>query len=157
MEISLKEYAARHSRAAATVRQKAIRGGFKTARRVGRDWLIDEDEPYIDERFATPSTPPDLWLLTNGRHSRTISDAGAVKIANDSFSVLIPTGAGDGDSAFCIYNDGEIDTAPLTYFTLISGRFNIYDYDCGSTVAETVEGCFQVYYSSGIVFFIKAE
>lgn len=81
MEISLKEYAARHSRAAATVRQKAIRGGFKTARRVGRDWLIDEDEPYIDERFAMPSTPPDLWLLTNGRHIRTISDAGSVKSA----------------------------------------------------------------------------
>ena len=99
MEISLKEYAARHSRAAATVRQKAIRGGFKTAHRVGRDWLIDEDEPYIDERFATPPTPPDLWLLTNGRHNRTISDAGAVKIGSDEFSALIPTGAGDGESA----------------------------------------------------------
>ena len=95
--------------------------------------------------------------MTSGRRCDTISDAGAVKIANDSFSVLIPTGAGDGDSAFCIYNDGEIDTAPLTYFTLISGKFNIYDYDCGSTIAETVEGSFQVYYSSGIVFFIKAE
>lgn len=69
----------------------------------------------------------------------------------------LPTGAGDGDSAFCIYNSGEIDTAPLNYFTLISGRFNIYDYDCGSTVTETVEGSFQIYYSSGIVFFIKTE
>lgn len=156
MEISLKEYAARHSRAAATVRQKAIRGGFKTARRVGRDWLIDEDEPYTDNRLAAPPSP-DLWQLTIGHRRDTISDAGAVKIANDAFSVLIPTGAGDGDSAFCIYNDGEIDTAPLTYFTLISGKFSIYDYDCGCTVAETVEGSFQVYYSSGIVFFIKTE
>lgn len=54
-------------------------------------------------------------------------------------------------------NKNDIDTASLTYFTLISGKFNIYDYDCGSTVAETVEGSFQVYYSSGIVFFIKTE
>ena len=156
MEITITEYAARHNRSPVTVRQKALRGGFKTARRVGRDWLIDEDEPYTDNRLAVPP-PPDLWQFTSGHRCDTISDAGAVKIANDSFSVLIPTGAGDGDSAFCIYNDGEIDTAPLNYFTLISGRFNIYDYDCGSTVAETVEGSFQVYYSSGIVFFIKTE
>lgn len=72
-------------------------------------------------------------------------------------TLYLPTGAGDGDSVFCIYNDGEIDTAPLNYFTLISGKFNIYDYDCGSTVAETVEGSFQVYYSSGIVLFYKSR
>ena len=51
MEITLKEYAERHGRVLATVRQKAYRGGFKTARRVGRDWLIDEDEPYTDRRI----------------------------------------------------------------------------------------------------------
>lgn len=50
MEITLKEYAERHGRALATVRQKAYRGGFKTARRVGRDWFIDEDEPLVDNR-----------------------------------------------------------------------------------------------------------
>lgn len=50
MEITLKEYAERHGRALATVRQKAYRGGFKTARRVGRDWFIDEDEPMVDNR-----------------------------------------------------------------------------------------------------------
>ncbi len=95
MEITITEYAARHNRSPVTVRQKALRGGFKTARRVGRDWLIDEDEPYTDNRLAVPP-PPDLWQLTSGRRCDTISDAGAVKIANDSFSVLIPTGAGDG-------------------------------------------------------------
>lgn len=50
MEITLTEYARRHGRALATVRQKAYRGGFKTARRVGRDWFIDEDEPLVDNR-----------------------------------------------------------------------------------------------------------
>lgn len=50
MKITLKEYAERHGRALATVRQKAYRGGFKTARRVGRDWFIDEDEPLVDNR-----------------------------------------------------------------------------------------------------------
>lgn len=161
MEISLKEYAARHSRAAATVRQKAIRGGFKTARRVGRDWLIDEDEPYTDNRFAAPM-PPDLWQLTSGHRCDTISDAGSVKIGSDKFSALIPTGAGDGESAYCIYTQAELDavginTADLHYFTLVSGSFNIYDYDCGCTVSETVEGIFNVFYADGIVFFVKAE
>ena len=50
MDITLAEYARRHGRALDTVRQKAYRGGFKTARRVGRDWLIDEDEPLVDNR-----------------------------------------------------------------------------------------------------------
>jgi hypothetical protein len=50
MEIALTEYAERNHRNPATVRQKALRGGFKTARRVGRDWMIDEDEPYTDNR-----------------------------------------------------------------------------------------------------------
>lgn len=47
MDITLKEYAFRHSRTPATVRQKVLRGGFKTAHKMGRDWLIDENEPYI--------------------------------------------------------------------------------------------------------------
>ena len=51
--ISLTEYAKRHNKAASTVRQMALRGGFKTARKVGRDWLIDESEPYPDARVKT--------------------------------------------------------------------------------------------------------
>lgn len=50
MQISLAEYARRHGRQPATARQMAHRGGFKTAKKVGRDWLIDEDEPYPDHR-----------------------------------------------------------------------------------------------------------
>lgn len=48
--ITLKEYAERHGRHPATVRQKAGRGGFNTAVKQGRDWFIDEDEPYSDNR-----------------------------------------------------------------------------------------------------------
>lgn len=44
--ISLAEYARRHGRLPDSARQKAQRGGFKTATKIGRDWLIDEDEPY---------------------------------------------------------------------------------------------------------------
>lgn len=48
--ISLKEYAALHGRAEVSVRQKARLGGFKTSRKIGRNWVIDASEPYIDNR-----------------------------------------------------------------------------------------------------------
>lgn len=50
MLIPLKEYARRNGRANTSVRQMAQRGSFQTARKIGRDWLIDEDEPYPDHR-----------------------------------------------------------------------------------------------------------
>ena len=46
MLITLKEYAERHGRCSATARQKALRGGFKTAQKIGWQWFIDENEPY---------------------------------------------------------------------------------------------------------------
>ena len=51
--ITLKEYAGRHGKNPIVVRQKALRGGFTTAQKLGRDWFIDEDEPYEDRRIKT--------------------------------------------------------------------------------------------------------
>lgn len=51
--ISLAEYARLHGKDSSTVRQKALRGGFKTARKIGRNWMIDKNEPYIDERVTS--------------------------------------------------------------------------------------------------------
>jgi hypothetical protein len=48
--IPLAEYARRNGRAPATARQMAARGGFKTAQKIGRDWMIDEREPWPDKR-----------------------------------------------------------------------------------------------------------
>jgi len=48
--ISLTEYAKMHGKETSTVRQKALRGGFKTARKIGRNWVIDRNEPYADGR-----------------------------------------------------------------------------------------------------------
>lgn len=50
MLISIKDYAAKHSRTADTARQRAQRGVFKTAVKMGRDWFIEENEPWIDNR-----------------------------------------------------------------------------------------------------------
>lgn len=51
--ITLKEYAIRHNYNPVVLRQKALRGGFKTATKMGRDWIIDEDEPLIDNRVKS--------------------------------------------------------------------------------------------------------
>lgn len=51
--ISLREYAQKHGKHPDTVRQKALRGGFNTAHKIGRNWVIDENEPYSDNRETT--------------------------------------------------------------------------------------------------------
>lgn len=50
MLISLAEYAKKYNRSPDNVRQKILRGGFETARKIGRNWVIDSEEPFIDER-----------------------------------------------------------------------------------------------------------
>lgn len=48
--IFLRDYAKKHGKTANAMRIKAERGNFKTAQKIGRDWLIDENEPLIDRR-----------------------------------------------------------------------------------------------------------
>ena len=49
-EITLKEYALRLGKNPVVVRHRALGGAFKTARKLGRDWVIDEDEPYPEDK-----------------------------------------------------------------------------------------------------------
>lgn len=53
MLISLVEYAQKHGKDQATARQMALRGGFETARKIGRNWVIDDAEPWPDRRVKT--------------------------------------------------------------------------------------------------------
>lgn len=53
MMIPLKDYAKKHGILPATARQKAGRGGYKTAQKIGRDWFVDETEPFIDLRVKS--------------------------------------------------------------------------------------------------------
>ena len=51
--ISLIEYAQLHGIEGATARQNALRGKYKTARKIGRIWVIDKNEPNIDGRITS--------------------------------------------------------------------------------------------------------
>ena len=48
--ISIKEYAERNGLRHDNVRHKCQRGTYKTAQKIGRDWLIDENEVDNDRR-----------------------------------------------------------------------------------------------------------
>ena len=51
--ISISEYSAMHGKTDRAARQMAQRGGFKTAQKIARNWIIDENEPYPDARIKT--------------------------------------------------------------------------------------------------------
>ena len=53
MLISLVEYAERNGKAPANARQMAARGSFQTARKIGRNWVIDSEESWPDRRVKT--------------------------------------------------------------------------------------------------------
>lgn len=53
MLISLVEYAERHGKNPANARQMAARGSFQTARKIGRNWVIEDDEPWPDRRLKS--------------------------------------------------------------------------------------------------------
>jgi len=51
--ITCKEYAERNGLSPVSVRHKIERGGFRTAVKIGRDWLLDEDEQNVDHRIRS--------------------------------------------------------------------------------------------------------
>ncbi len=71
MLIPLKEYAERIGKNPANMRQKANRGMFKTAKRIGRDWFIDDQEEYVDGRIKSGNYVD--WKYGKNRNNRTDS------------------------------------------------------------------------------------
>ena len=53
MLISLAEYAEKHGKCQESARKMAQRGGFQTARKIGRNWVIEDSEPWPDRRVKT--------------------------------------------------------------------------------------------------------
>lgn len=53
MLISLVEYAALNGKNRTSAVRMANRGGFKTAQKIGRNWVIDSEEPWPDRRVKS--------------------------------------------------------------------------------------------------------
>lgn len=63
--IPLKEYAEKIGKDPTHLTKKARKGILTTAVKMGRDWLIDEDEPFIDYR-----------TLDGKKRKKTMEEAG---------------------------------------------------------------------------------
>ena len=50
MLISLMEYAANHGKDPKNTRKMAAQGRFSTARKIGRNWVIEDSEPWPDDQ-----------------------------------------------------------------------------------------------------------
>ena len=53
MKILLKEYCERLGKNPVNARQLIARGSFQTVEKIGRDWFVDEDEPWPDRRVKS--------------------------------------------------------------------------------------------------------
>lgn len=51
--IPITEYARRTGRNPVVVRQKCLRGTLPGAVKMGRDWFVPEDAPYLDKRIKS--------------------------------------------------------------------------------------------------------
>lgn len=83
--ISIAEYAKMHGVEPNTVRKKILRGGYKTAVKIGRNWVISRNEPYTDKRkkeAGRMKTAKNLYELTGQESGITIYDDGRVIVCN---------------------------------------------------------------------------
>ena len=65
--IPLAEYAIMHGKAPISAQQKARRGGFRTAQKLGRDWVINAAEPYDDNRKGKKMTKEEQSIYALGK------------------------------------------------------------------------------------------
>ena len=94
----------------------------------------------------------------------TLSDAGSVRIGNDSFQILIPNGYGDGETNVLIIDEDDKLDEKARFFTIAEGEINIYNYDCASNpdlfpleVIKTLKGRYGIYNLDGVVIFKKGR
>lgn len=92
------------------------------------------------------------------RQFKTCSDAGSVRIGNDSLSILIPNGYGDGITRVAIFDKAEfvLDNLMCYYTSISTSSAHVYDYDCdGGQPIRTISGNYAVYRAYGFVALVK--
>lgn len=88
---------------------------------------------------------------------KTISDVGSVKVGNESFSLCVNNGRGDGITRVAVFAKGDDFNQHMMHYSCVtvSGKCHIYDYDCGNTPAAELDGNYFVYYYEGLVAFVE--
>lgn len=128
--------------------KKLVRNCKEVRMMQGTVELLKDDEDFVKE-----------CLSDVGLRVRTTSDAGSVKIGNDSFSILVPNGSGDGETTIIITeHQRAFNSDLLQFFTSVEGTIDIYNYDCGGCggeVIKTIEGRYGIFYGHQFVVFEK--
>lgn len=92
-----------------------------------------------------------LRAMLGGRVKKTYSDVGSLAVGCDQCRFFIPNRSGDGVMRYAVVSKKEWNNQMADFTTMISGDMEIYDYDCGSEISETISGRFGVYVYDGIV------
>lgn len=114
MMIALKDYADKIGKPYPLVYQKAVRGGFETAQKVGSRWVIEASEPWVDMRHrrardSAPADADDLVLVTTYARERGIDVRSAErKAARGSLKTARKIGARLYVSASEPYTDARM-------------------------------------------------
>jgi hypothetical protein len=89
---------------------------------------------------------------------KTVADAGSVCVFSGNFSILIPTGGGDGVARCAVISKNDkFNTEVLDYVTLLEGDFLVSRYDCNTDPQVHLSGRYQVYHGNGFVIFREIE
>lgn len=126
--------------------------------------FLSSEEPAILNHYAYAELskrvrPNEHWMrirkMIGDKQFKTIADMGGVKIGNDNFSIIIPSGGGDGCVRVAIVNRGGINKNMLDFFTSVRGKINIFSCDCGDDIKCTITGEYGIYQREGFVVFEK--
>lgn len=84
----------------------------------------------------------------------TESDMGSLAIGTDDFKYYISNLYGDGYNKVYVTNtDKHLEC--MDFLTSVEGNFNIYNYDCGNSIAITLHGKYAIYRASQVFVFVK--
>lgn len=131
---------------------------------VSCDELRGTGERAYIMKYERPSM---IWREIRGimgeRCLKTVSDAGAVRVGNETFSVLIRNCRGDGATRVAVFDEEPKELsglmgAVMLFQTIMDGDFDVYDYDCtGGTPIMHLSGRYAAYSYDGLVIFIKCN
>lgn len=130
-----------------------LRGLQQAMLSTGYEWLLRSQAFSVISKFLNSTRKAVKELLQDEAKLDTYSDAGSLKVGSGSMTMLIPNGYGDGNMkvAFVKRNHPVIEL--LEFFTTVNGNINLYAYDCGDDIKDTIEGDYSVYYGDGYVIF----
>lgn len=96
--------------------------------------------------------------MVGDRQIKTVSARGCLMIGDENCQFFIPNGYGDGNTRVAVIHPGEkFNFNALSYYTMVSGKINVYYDDCGIPTEDNVvcrlDGEYGIYHGASFVIF----